>query len=403
MKRLWKRMLGIAVAVLVVGAIAMAFMPDPVGVDLAVIGRGHLVVTVDEDGRTRLKDRYEVSAPLAGRMLRIELKAGDRVEAGQTVLARIEPVPPSLLDARAQAESEGRVRAAEAAVQRAEPVLAVAQGELDLARREFERVHEAGTRGGATQSELDRAETAVRQREEQRRAAAFALDIAQYELEVARAALTRTQDGGAAGDAERFEVLSPIAGVVLRVLRESAGVVAPGEALLEVGDPVDLEIEVDVLSVDAVRIREGARAIIEHWGGDEPLAAHVRLIEPSAFTKVSALGVEEQRVNAILDFDAPPPARSGLGDGFRVETRIVVEEGSDLLLAPVAALFRSGREWAVFVEQGGRARTRVVRLGLMNSEAAEVLEGLEDGERVVLYPSDRVAEGVRVRARAAAP
>lgn len=401
MKGIWKRIVGLGLLAAIVGALVLAFIPDPVAVDLASIGSGDIEVTVDEDGRTRLKDRYGVSAPLAGRLLRIELREGDPVEAGRTVLARIEPVPPSLLDARAQAESQGRVRAAEAAVGRAEPVLAQAQAELDLARREFERMHEAGVRGGATTTEVDRAEVLVRQREEARRAAAFALDIATYELEVARAALLRTRDAEPGGDPEsRFEVLSPISGRVLRVARQSAGVVSPGEALLEVGDPSDLEIEVDVLSVDAVRIREGARATIEHWGGDGVLQAHVRLIEPSAFTKVSALGVEEQRVNAILDFVGGPETRVGLGDGFRVETRIVVAEGRGVRLVPVSALFRAGDDWAVFVERGGRAMTRIVTLGLVNTQHAEVLDGLEVDERVVLYPSDRVSQGVRIKPRA---
>jgi HlyD family secretion protein len=301
-----------------------------------------------------------------------------------------------------------RVRAAEAAVARTGPELASAEAALQFARGAFEREHEAQVRGGSNQQSLDRATLELRQAEETRRAAAFARDIAEYELAVTRAALTRAFDDSSAGAdgaspvgaaPARFEVLSPIDGLVTRVFQESAGVVAPGQALLEVGDPRDLEVEVDVLSVDAVRIRQGASAVVARWGGVHDLECRVRTVEPSAFTKISALGVEEQRVNVILDFEGDPAHRAGLGDGFRVETSILLEAKGDVPLVPVGALFRIGRDWAVFVDENGTATARTVVLGLMGAETAEVLGGLRVGELVVLYPSDRVADGLRIRPR----
>jgi HlyD family secretion protein len=397
----WLRRLPILVIGLgVVGLIVYAFLPKPVDVDVATVSRGRLQVTVAEDGKTRIKDRYVVSSPLAGRLLRIQLKAGDRVEANQTLLTSIEPTDPALLDPRALAESEARVRAAEAGLNKAGPAAESALAEMQFAESEFGRVDALYKQGATPKHEHEQAALALRTKTEAYRAAKFAEEIAQFELELAKAALLRTapQSNGTAME-QQFEIRAPITGRVLRVFQESATVVAPADELLELGDPTDLEIEIDVLSSDAVKIHPGSRVLLDQWGGDETLIGSVRLVEPSAFTKISALGVEEQRVNVIADFLDPREKWSTLGDAFRVEARVVIWEADDVLRVPTSALFRHGDEWAVFVVADGRARLRPVQTGHRNTNEAEVLDGLEEGDEVVVHPSDKVADGVAVRRR----
>jgi HlyD family secretion protein len=377
------------------GAIMYALWPAPVRAEVARVARGPMRVSVDEDGQTRIKERYVVSAPLAGRLARVTLREGDSVEADRTVLAQIDPVDPALLDPRARAEAEARVHAAEASLEHTGAALQGAQAALELAQTELARLREARTLAAAGALELDRAQAAARMREEETRAAGFARDIARFELDLARAALLRTAPG--ADEAGwRFSISAPISGRVLRVIQESAGVVQAGCPLLELGDPADLELVVDLLSSDAVAVRPGAPASLERWGGDGPLRGRVRLVEPAAFTKVSALGVEEQRVNVVIDFEDPPDRRPGLGDAYRVEARIVVWESADALQVPTGALFRHADHWAVFVLEHGRAVQRDVDIGRRNAESAQVLSGLTDGELVIVYPSDKIHRGVRV-------
>jgi HlyD family secretion protein len=395
-----RKLLLVLSAVALAASIAYAFRPHPVAVDLAEVTRGPLQVTVDEDGRTRIKERYIVSAPLAGRLLRIELDPGDAVEAGVSLLAIIEPGDPELLDARQRAESAARVKAAETAVQRAAPALEQARAGLEFAESELGRVRQLARRSVAAQQELDTAELQFRLRTEEFRAAAFAQEIAGYELQLARAALLRTQGGAEpAGEDWQFEIRAPISGRVLRVLQKSSAIVAAGAPLLELGNPRDLEVEVDVLSTDAVKIPPGAPVLIDHWGGEQPLRGTVRLIEPAAFTKVSALGVEEQRVNVIVDFVDPFESRASLGDGFRVEARVVIWQHPDVLRVPAGALFRDQDTWSVFVAQQQRARRQPIAIGHRNSVSAEVREGLSPGQQVVVHPSDKVRDGVRLAPR----
>lgn len=401
MAGLWiKRVLAAAAALAIAGAIVYAMLPAAVLVDLTVVGRGPLEVTVEDDGQTRIRERYVVSSPLAGRLLRIELRAGDPVEAGKTLLAVVEPGDPALLDARALAEAEARLRAAEAASKQAEPNLEQARAALDFARSEHRRLKRLHEQRQVALSELERAELEERTQLEAYRAAEYAVQIARFEADLARAALVRTRpESSTSAEPWRMEIHSPIDGRVLRVLQESALVVSAGTPLVELGDPSDLEVVVDVLSSDAVRIRPGDPVRLEHWGGENPLAARVRLVEPSGFTKISALGVEEQRVNVIIDFDGPLDQRAALGDGYRVEARVVIWQGDDVLQVPTSALFRYRGDWAVFVVERGRAVRRVVRLGQRSTWAAEVLEGLSAGEAVIIHPSDKVDPGVRVRPR----
>jgi len=392
-----RRILAWGVVLLAAAGLVWALRPPPVPVQTAVAERGPLRVTVDEEGETRVRDRYVVAAPIAGRVLRIDLDPGDAVETGQ-VLARIEPAP---LDRRALAEARARVeaalatqRAARAAVVRADAALAQVRREADR----MERLHRSGT---VADEQLERARLDETSHSQDLESARFAARAAAFQLEAARAALLAAEGGSAAstpgcGDGETcVKVRAPEAGTVLRVPEESERVVAAGTPLLEVGDPHRLEIVIDVLSADAVRVRPGAPVRVEEWGGEGVLLGRVRRVEPSGFTKLSTLGVEEQRVNVIADLEAPPPS---LGDAFRVEARIVTWEGEDVLQVPVSALFRHGAGWAVFVVEDGRAALRPVQLGRRGRRGAQVLDGLAAGERVVLHPSDRVEDGVRVEA-----
>ncbi len=392
-----KRLLPIAVALLVVGAVVWGFRPQPVEVDLAPIERGPLRVTVDEDGKTRVRERYVVAAPLAGRLRRVDLDAGDVVQRGSTVVAIIEPADPKPLDARARAETEARLRAAEASRDRAGADRERARAAHALAESDLRRARDLSKSEVLSKQELDRIVERERGAAEESRSASFAVDVAAFEAEQAKAALLHgrgdSQQGGG------YEIAAPVDGRVLRVLQESSRVVEAGTPLVELGDPTDLEAEIDVLSSDAVRIQSGAPVLLEHWGGSRPLKGRVRVVEPGGFTKISALGVEEQRVNVIVTIDEPVDARPSLGDGYRVEARIVVWEGDGVLKVPTGALFRRSDDWAVFSVDDGRARLKRVAIGERSSLEAEVRDGIAEGESVVLHPSDRVADGVKIAAR----
>jgi len=395
-----KRALPIAVGVIVVAAIVYALWPKPIPVDFDSVARGPMEVTVDEEGKTRIKERYVVSAPLAGRLRRIALKAGDRVEAGKTVVAVIEPSDPALLDVRSLAETAARVKSAEASAGQAAPNLERAKTALEFAQSDHRRVRQLRERGGSTQQEEENVEMLVRTRTEEFKAAQFSEQIANYEFELAKAALVRSKpDGEASSDPTNFEIRSPIDGRVLRVIEESAGVVTPGNELITLGDPRDLEVEIDVLSSDSVAVKPGASVRFEHWGGEQPLLGNVRLIEPAGFTKISALGVEEQRVWVLADFVDPPTKREALGDGYRVEARIVVWQRDDVLKVPASALFRQGDDWAVFRDVDGRAQLTRIKVGRNNGIEAEVLDGLADGDVVIAHPSDKVVDGIGIRQR----
>jgi len=392
----------------IVAAIVVSLLPQPLDVDFAEAKYDTLMVTVDEDGKTRIRERYVVSTPLSGRLLRIGMDPGDAVRRGQTLLATIEPRDPELLDARAIAQAEARVEAAEAMLKRTGPGLEQARLEQANAEAELQRARSAAQGGGMTQSELDAAETRYRQASEEIRAARYSAEIAKFELEQARAALLRSkpQDENAQQGPNGWNhtIRSPINGRVLRVFQESAAVVTAGMSLLELGDPVDLEVEIDVLSSDAVKIKPGAHVILEHWGGDESLAGQVRLIEPAGFTKVSTLGVEEQRVNVIVDLIDPPAERQALGDGFRVEARIVIAQIKRALVIPTSALFRTAKfgekdKWAVFRVVDDATELVPVEIGLDNGLFAQVTNGLSEGDTLVINPSDQVTAGVQVRQR----
>lgn len=390
----------VAAAAALLGGLGYAFAPRAVPVEIVPVIRGPLRVTVDEDGRTRIRERYIVSAPLAGQMRRITLEPGDCVTAGKTVIAIIEPAEPSLLDPRTRAELEARLRAAEAQVQQAGARLERTRAAEELAQADFSRSASLADRKVIAPQELDRAREAMRVAREDAKAAEYARQVAVFELEQARAALSRVrEDAGTNGCAWEMTVVSPVDGRVLRLFQEDAGVVAPGTRLLEIGEPGDLEAEIDVLSVDAVKIRPGAKVFFERWGGDAALEGRVRVVEPAGFLKISALGVEEQRVNVIVDFVSPPENRPTLGDAYRVEARIVVWESDGVLKVPVGALFRREGAWAVFAVREQRARVVTVQTGQSDGRETEIVRGLEAGAHVIVHASDKVADGVKITPR----
>ncbi len=381
----------------VVAAIGYSFRTQSLDVDWSTVSRGPLEVTVNEDGRTRIREKYTVSTPLAGQLQRVVLKPGDPVYAGETLLARILPTNPELLDPRSRSSAEARVKASEAGVLRADANAEAARAATDSAKSMLERRLRLRKGDATFDQAVEDAQMLSRMRSEELRSADFAREIAKFELEQAKAALVRSTPGDDPTSANsHLDVVSPIKGKILRVFQESATVVPAGSPLMEIGDPYDIEMEVDVLSTDAVKIAPGAKMHIEHWGGEAVLDARVRLIEPGAFTKVSALGVEEQRVNIIGDLISPVPEQ--FGDRFRFEARIVTWRGENALKVPMSALFRYETSWAVFaVDAELKARRKIVRIGHHNSDEADVLEGLAENDRVIIFPSDRVAEGVLLK------
>lgn len=379
----------------IVLALGLAFRPRPLEVDVAAATRGDLVVTVDEMGKTRVRDRYVVSAPLAGNLMRVELRAGDAVGAG-AVLARIVPLQPMLLDPRSRVEAQARVAGAAAGQRQAQAAIARAELAAAHARDDLERTRRLVASGSLPNDALLTAELESRLRTEELASARFAEQMAANEVVMARAALKRFDPNAAPSEA--FDIASPVAGRVLKVATQSAGPVQPGTPLVEVGDPAALEIVSDILSADAVRMNPGAKVKVERWGGD-PLAAHVRRVEPSGFTRLSALGVEEQRVPVVIDLDDPREKWAALGDGYRVEVRVTVAEKHGVVHVPLAAVFRHEDGWAVYAVREDRARVVPVKLGVRSDVAVEIESGLTDGERVLVHPSERVADGIRVRAR----
>jgi HlyD family secretion protein len=377
----------------VAGLLAVALWPTAIAVDVADVGRGPLVVTVDEEGQTRVRDRFVISAPVTGRVLRIELQPGDRVKRGDPV-ARVQPESPPLLDARTRAEAQAAVESARAALGRARADEQRARTTLAQATRELARARELAAGGLTTPQEVETRQDEVEAAQELVNGAAFAVRAASSELQRAEARIA-TPPGEVSGRVT--VVTAPVDGVVLKRVRESESIVPAGEPLLEIGDPSNLEVVSDLLSTDAVRVTAGHRAMIEQWGGDRVLDAKVRRVEPAGFTKISALGVEEQRVNVILDFVDPAEAWAALGDAYRVEVRIVVWEAASVLKLPTSALFREGEQWATYVVDAGRVRKALVEIGRQTGQEAEVLSGISEGETVILHPGDTVTEGVRVQ------
>lgn len=398
------RNIGIGVvAALIFGAlIFVTLRTDPIPVDLADVMRAPMQVTINADGQTHIRDVYDVAAPISGTALRAPIEVGDPVTAGVTVVAVVERGAPALLDMRSRVQAEAAVREAQAGLAFSASQLRQAIEDLAYARQQESRTAELVARGAASQTRLEDVQALVTTRMAALDAAHSRLDMAESTLERTRAALIEPNGSGEAdGEACCVEITAPIDGVVLDVSVVSKTPVLAGTTLVSIGDPENLEIIADLLSADAIRIGPGTEASVERWGGETPLVAELKSIDPVARTKISALGIEEQRVDARLDILSPPEDSPGLGHGFSVFLRLVEWREDEVLQVPLSALFRRGEVWHVFTVEDGIATGVPVDVGRRNETSAQILDGLDDGARVVMHPSDAIEDGRRVIERSA--
>jgi HlyD family secretion protein len=393
-----KRTLIALTGALIALGFAWALWPKPVPADVATISRGPLTVTVDEEGKTRIRQVYTVSSHITGKLQRLDLRVGDVVKKNETIVAVVEPSAPPLLDLRTTREQTAHVAAAKAFVVLAEAEVRAARADLRFAESELTRAEALQNTPAMSPRTLEKARIDVDMRKAALARAQANEEVRKRELESAEARLL-PPDEAALGRVPAgccVRIIAPESGRVLKLLQESEKVVLAGTPLVDIGDPTDIEIVVELLSAEAVRVSEGAEASIEAWGGAAPLNGRVRRIEPSGFTKVSALGIEEQRVRVILDFVSGRDSPARLGHDYRIFARISIYAAADAVRVPVSALFRRGNAWAVFVVEGGRARLTEIEIGERNATFAEVRKGLQPGANVILYPSDRVGDGVRI-------
>ncbi len=392
-----KRWILVLVALAALALLVLALRPSPTVVNSAVVVADRFVESVDEEGRTRLRDPYTISAPIAGYLQRVQPEPGDEVELG-AVMFRMEPHPAPALDARSLEQARENLAAARARRQTAEANLETAFADAEFAASEYERYRELHERGLVSTAEMERARSTRDRQRAAARAAEHAVEVAGFEIESARALVDIASGERPPEDQPQLEVRSPIGGVVLRRHRCCEGAVAAGEPVLDVGSLADLEVQVDLLSMAAVRVRPDMRVEMTGWGGDQALMGTVRRVEPAGFTRVSALGVDEQRVPVIIDFDEPERAFEKLGVGYRVEAEFILWEGEEVLQVPTSALFRRDGEWHVFVVDNGRARLRRIETGRRSGLTVQVVEGLEPGEAVITHPGEQIGDGARVRA-----
>lgn len=389
-----------SISLLVLAGLLAAFWPRTLFVDIESVETGPMMLTVGDEGETRVVDVFVVSAPVTGRLRRIETEPGDEVIAGATIIAEIEPTQSDLLDPRTEAEANAQLSAAESAVSLAGAELEKAEAELRFAESELVRSRELASKGTISERDLEAAERAYDTSRASLGVAQANMQVSQYELERARAQLMSPSEMAQRRKlCECININSPVDGRVLRVLRESEGFVQAGQGLVEIGNPERLEIVVDLLSIDAVKIKAGDPALIDNWGGKDVINARVRRVEPFGFTKVSALGIEEKRVNVVLDIISPRQEWETLGHGYQVDVRIVLWEDDEALKAPLTALFRNGKDWVVFVVEAGKAKKRIVEVGNTTSSEAQILSGLSAGDKIVVYPGEGIDEGIRIAAR----
>ncbi len=381
---------------IIILATLYGFLPKKIPVDLYEVSRGPLRVTIEEEGRTRLKDRFIVSAPVSGYMMRNDVKVGDRIRRGQ-LLVLLQPLPSQPLDKRSREEAEAAVSAAEAGLKASREREKAAQADQEYFEKNLLRIKNLYSKQYVAKDQLDQVDSNAQKGRAAVLSATAAVDVARFELERAKAMLKSVSLGAEKGQLEVIKVLAPIDGTVLKIYRESEGPVQTGEPLVEAGDLHGLEVRVEVLSSDAVKINRGTRVLFERWGGEKTLEGVVRRVEPAGFTKISSLGVEEQRTLVIVDIVSPPALWNSLGDGFRLEANFIIWEKKDILQVPAGALFRSGEDWAVFVAENGRARLRMVKTGQRNGLVVEILSGLHEHERVMIHPDDAIKDGVLIK------
>lgn len=397
--RVWIKRIGLIIlAVIIGGGFYLALRERPMAVDTAIITAGPLQVSIDEEGVTRVRDVYAVSSPIAGHLARTTLDEGEAVKANETVIASIYPMDPPFLDERTRAELRAAAEAARSSVALAEVELQRAQTAHDLAESNYKRAQKLAETKTISISQLEHSYSEWELKKAQVSSAEATIKLRKAELESAEARLQQPSgpnNRDASGDC-CVNITAPIDGVVLKVLARSEQAVSPGTRIAEIGDPANLEIIVDLLSSDAARIKPGATVQITDWGGDDTITGTVRTVEPAAFTKVSSLGIEEQRVNVVID---PASVPENLGHGYRVLARLGIWQDDNVLKVPIAALFRTRGQWSVFVISDGKAMLRRIGVGQMNNSDAEVVEGLEPGDTVVLYPSDLLEDGSLVEER----
>lgn len=378
--------------------LVLGFLPKTQQVDLVRVARAPLQITIEEEGRTRLKDRFVVSAPTAGYLRRINVKVGDPVKRGQ-VVAVLEPLQSQALDPRSRAAAQASVSSADASLKAAIERERVAKADTDYMDQRLERLRALYVKGSISKDQFDQIDSEAKKAKAFLRSTEATVSMARSELERAKIILQNFTSVKGNEKHDTVQVTSPINGAVYRIYHESEGAVNVGEPLMDVGNTGSLEVRVEVLSSDAVKIKKGTPVLFKRWGNEEPLAGVVKLVEPAGFTKISSLGVEEQRVLVIVDITSPPEKWHVLGDGFRMETHFIIWERKDILQIPASALFRQGNQWAVFVEENGKAQRRAVEIGQRNGLAAEILSGLKENEKVLAYPDDAIKEGTKIQQR----
>lgn len=391
-----RKILIISIVLIVVSLLVYGFLPKTQSVDMVSVTRGPLQITIEEEGRTRLKERFTISAPTAGYMRRVNAKVGDMVKKGQ-IVAALDALPSQALDPRSRATAAALVSSAEASLTAAIERERVTTSDATYLEQRRERLKALYDKGSISKDQFDQINSEAQKARALQLSAAAEVNVAKSELE--RAKVTLQNFSSVKGGGNTVSIASPVSGAVFRVYRESEGAVNAGEPLMDLGNSRDLEVRVEVLSSDAVKIKKGTHVLFKRWGNDEPLLGIVRLIEPAGFTKISSLGVEEQRVLVLADITSPPEKWNVLGDGFRMEAHFIIWEGENILQIPSSALFRSGKDWAVFVADSGKARKRIVEIGQRNGLTAQIISGLKESEKIIAYPDDSISEGTKIKQR----
>ncbi len=398
-----KLIIKISLAIVSFGLLTFAFLPEPIKVDIVEVTKGNLLVTLEGEGQTRIHDIYVVSTPVDGRVTRIDSEPGDIVAAGKTVIANMYPANPQFLDKRSETQARADVEGARAALALANARVKQVKAQLEFDRAELKRTQELFEKNMVSQSGLERSQLSLKTLNAELETAESNQKVMLSRLEAAKVRLLQPDAGELAtvSDESHCQICihSPVDGRVLRILHKSESIVPVGTALVEIGDPADLEVNIEMLSTNAVRVKVGDQALIKRWGGSEDINARVRVIEPSGFTKISALGVEEQRVNVILSFTDPIEKWQSLGDAFRVEAAIIIDRADDVIKIPLSALFRQNEIWSVFKVVDGSAVLQAVEMKRRNDRFAEISKGLEIKDQLITHPGNSVEEGVRVEKR----
>jgi len=397
-----KRIIKIIIGITILGLLTYAFIPQKVKVDIIEVSKGDLLITMEGEGKTRIHDIYVVSAPIDGRITRIEIEPGDVVIAGVTTIANMYPANPIFLDKRTEIQAKADVDGAKAALALANSRVKQTNAQLDFDRADFKRSQELFNKKSISQAGLERAELQLKTLKAELETALSNKQVMVSRLEAAKARLLQPKDEdleNTNNDNCQICIHSPVDGRVLRILHESESIVPVGTALVEIGNPADLEVKIEMLSTNAVKVKVGDEALIKRWGGDQDIKARVKVIEPSGYTKISALGVEEQRVNVILSFTDPIEKWSALGDAFRVEAAIIIDQAKDVITIPLSALFRQNEVWSVFKVVDGTVELQSVKVGRRNDRLAEIIGGLKINDQIISHPGNAIQSGVNVEQR----